>query len=152
MDDYKLLINGRKVPLLKARNSWAISLENITKKATVSKPANHENTGGTDTETGSGTDAETGDESQPTVTFPEEAPLIDMDNPYGENYEEYLSLMAYLMDENVKLLRMMDLIQINMREQYYGGFRIADYNTGVHAVLRINGKDYAVQKEYQPKE
>ena len=58
--------------------------------------------------------------------------------------------MAYLMDEDVKLLRMMDLIQINMREQYYDGFRIADYNTGLHAVLRINGEDYAVQKEYQP--
>ena len=130
VNDYKLLINGRKVPFLKGRQTWAISLENITKRA---KPAEKE-------------------QEEESITFPKETPLVDMDNPYGENYEEYLSLMAYLMDENVKLLRMMDLIQINMREQYYGGFRIADYNTGVHAVLRINGKDYAVQKEYQPKE
>ena len=130
INDYKLLINGKKVPFLKGPQTWAISLENIVKGARVQKAED--------------------EDAEDSVTFQKEAPLVDMDNPYGETYEEYLSLMAYLMDEDVKLLRMMDLIQINMREQYYDGFRIADYNTGLHAVLRINGEDYAVQKEYQP--
>lgn len=134
VNDYKLLINGRKIPIIKTESTWAISLNNITGKAKVHPK--HDSEG-------------TEQNEEQTVSFPKETPLVDMDTPYGENYEDYLSLMTYMMDEDVKLLRMMDLIQMNMRDQYYAGFRIEDYNTGIRTSLKVNGKDYTVERRYE---
>ncbi len=66
----------------------------------------------------------------------------------GEGYEDYLNLLLYGIDENVLLLRMMDLIQINMRYLFYEDFLLRDYNAGVKLSLGVNGKTYEVSKEY----
>ena len=79
-----------------------------------------------------------------------EVPLVDKDNPHGENYEDYLSLMACLVDEQVRILRMLDIMQINMKDQYYSGFRMENYHGGIDASITVNGEEYAVRKEYQP--
>ncbi len=122
-NDWKLLIDGKKVPLRKDDRSWAVDLEEITGKNLK--------------------------ESENPV-FQKKVRYIDPGNTSGEDYEGYLQVMCWMMDENTKILRMMDLMQINMKYLYYGGFRMRDYNAGLVATLRINGADYEIRKEYQP--
>lgn len=67
----------------------------------------------------------------------------------GRTYEEYLKLFVYTMDERVKILRIMDLIQINMRYLYYDSFLLREYNGGVKFVLEVEGRDHEMVKTYQ---
>jgi hypothetical protein len=61
-------------------------------------------------------------------------------NGNGENYEDYLRVLLYLEDREEKLLRCMDLIQINMKgsydedfdlKEYYGGFQFEAVAKGI---------------------
>lgn len=49
----------------------------------------------------------------------------------GETYQDYLSLLACTMDGRLRILRILDLIQINMRRYYYEDFLLREYNGGV---------------------
>ncbi|MGN0659305.1 MAG: DUF5702 domain-containing protein [Emergencia sp.] len=66
----------------------------------------------------------------------------------GENYEDYLRLFTYTMDERVLILRIMDLIQINMRYLYYDSFLLREYNGGVKFIMKVNGKEHEVARTY----
>jgi hypothetical protein len=55
------------------------------------------------------------------------------------------------MNSEIKILRVMDLIQINMRHAYYGDFRIRDYNGGLSCIVRVNGGEQEISKVYQGK-
>ena len=46
----------------------------------------------------------------------------------GMSYEDHLKLFIYAVDENVRILRIMDLIQMNMRYMYYDDFLLREYN------------------------
>ena len=122
--DYNLLINGKKVPLYKDRGSWATSLESIIK--------------------GGIREIDEGKEPE----CKEEVPCIDPGNETGEDYHDYLNAMLFMIDENVKLLRMMDLMQINMRYCCYSDFRIREYNTGLEAHFEANGADVKIKRKY----
>ena len=124
VNDYNLLINGKKVPLYKDRGSWALSLESVIKG------------GIKEHEEGEGVDVK------------EEVPCVDPGSEHGNTYEEYLSTMLFLMDEDVKLLRMMDLVQINMRYCHYADFRIREYSTGLKALFEVNGSEYELDRMY----
>ena len=123
-NDYKLLMNGKKVPMVKTQHSWAIDLESIT--------------GG-----------KVKEEENP--KFKSKVPYVDPGNTAGQEYRDYLELLCYLMDSDVKILRLMDLIQINMRCFYYGNFRLKDYNGGLRCVLRVNDEEQEIAKVYQGK-
>ncbi len=73
---------------------------------------------------------------------------IDMDNTVGENYENYLSLFMYIMDEETKLLRMMDLIQLNMKLNHYEDFLLKEYYVGLSLVLNVNDMNVVIEKSY----
>ena len=55
---------------------------------------------------------------------------IDKDNEKGNTYNEYLQAMIFLTNKDNRLLRMMDLIEINMKYCYYGNFSISSHYTG----------------------
>lgn len=67
----------------------------------------------------------------------------------GRDYEDYLKLFLYTMDEGVKILRIMDLIQINMRYLYYDTFLLREYNGGVKFVMEVDGTEHEVVKTYE---
>lgn len=67
----------------------------------------------------------------------------------GDTYEDYLSLLLMAMDENTRLLRMMDLIQINMRYNYYDTFLMDDYFGGVSYTFNMNGEICHVEETYE---
>lgn len=66
----------------------------------------------------------------------------------GEDYSDYLRLFTYTMDGRVRILRIMDLIQINMRYLYYDSFLLREYNGGVRFMMKVNGVDHEVVKKY----
>lgn len=73
---------------------------------------------------------------------------IDTGNQSGYGYEDYLTLLLYLMDGNTRLTRMMDVIQINMRYLYNGWFLLSERMCGVQYVIRVNGKEYFFADAY----
>lgn len=66
----------------------------------------------------------------------------------GEDYSDYLRLFTYTMDSRVRVLRIMDLIQINMRYLYYDSFLLREYNGGVRFVMKVNGVEHEMVKKY----
>ena len=66
----------------------------------------------------------------------------------GEDYSDYLRLFTYTMDGRVRILRIMDLIQINMRYLYYDSFLLREYNGGVRFVMKVNGVEHEMVKKY----
>lgn len=110
VNDYKLLVHGKKVPLMKDDKSWAIDLKSII-----------------------------------TNTNPD---YIETENQNGNTYNEYLLAMIFLMNTNDKLLRVMDLIQMNMKYCYYGDFNIANHYTGLKYNMEVNGKVHNFEAKY----
>lgn len=110
VNDYRLLMAGKKVPLTKDDSSWAIELTAILENRSEG--------------------------------------MIDKGNTRGDTYEDYLNVMIFAMDEEVRLLRMMDLIQINMRLLYYDDFLLKTYNGGLRCSLLVNGRRLDYFGEY----
>ena len=68
---------------------------------------------------------------------------------YGLNYDEYLMIMIMSLNDNVRLLRIMDLVQINMKYRYYRDFNLMEYYTGTRFSLEVNGKDHEFEDAYK---
>lgn len=66
----------------------------------------------------------------------------------GYNYQDYLGLFIALEDREVKLLRIMDLIQINMIGNYDENFLISDYFSGFGYQVTANGKKFNYEEAY----
>jgi len=64
-------------------------------------------------------------------------------------YDDYLMAMIMTMNDNVRLLRIMDLVQINMKFRYYRDFNMQEYYTGVRFTIKANGRDYEFEDEYR---
>lgn len=67
----------------------------------------------------------------------------------GLNYDEYLMLMIMSLNDNVRLLRIMDLVQINMKYRYYADFNLMEYYTGVRFTIDANGKSHEFEDSYK---
>ena len=68
---------------------------------------------------------------------------------YGLNYDEYLMIMIMSLNENVRLLRIMDLVQINMKYRYYKDFNLMEYYTGTRFTLEVNNRDHEFEDAYK---
>jgi len=70
------------------------------------------------------------------------------DNEKGNTYNEYLQAMIFLTNKDNRLLRMMDLIEINMKYCYYGNFSISSHYTGIDYSMDVNGRTHNFSAEY----
>ena len=66
----------------------------------------------------------------------------------GQSYRDYLRLMLYVLDRETKVLRMMDLIQINMKGTYYEDFLIREHYVGFRFECMVDGDRYAYTEKY----
>lgn len=66
----------------------------------------------------------------------------------GYDYEAYLQILMFFQDENIKLSRILDLIQINMRAEYDSEFLINEYSAGISVEVKANGRTYKHEKKY----
>ncbi len=155
VNDYRLLIRGKKVPFIKDEASWATDLDSIFAGSGRPSPGTGESVPPGDS-AGSGAGAAGGagsGESAGETVMPEiktEVGLIDPGNTHGETYQSYLRFLTALLDENIRILRMMDIIQLNMQNQVSPGFLLRDHYSGLEASFNVNGSEYEIENEYQP--
>jgi len=66
----------------------------------------------------------------------------------GFAYRDYLRLMLYILDRETKLLRMMDLMQINLKGTYSEDFLLREYHVGFRFECSVDGERYAYIEKY----
>jgi hypothetical protein len=66
----------------------------------------------------------------------------------GQDYKTYLRVLLFTMDREAKLLRMMDLIQINMKGTYNRSFTMREYYTGYRFKAEIKGDSFEYTQRY----
>jgi hypothetical protein len=103
VNDEKLIRAGKRVPILKEADHWALSI------------GFH-------------------DRISEGMVLPE--------REKGFTYQDYLKLFLALTDREVKLLRIMDLIQLNMIGNHNRNFLISDYHLGMDYDVVANGRRY----------
>ena len=119
-NDIKLLYDNNAVPLLKDDDNWALTADNVF-------------------------DIE---EGKDTLTKEEQREYILPQKVEGLTYSDYLKILLKVVPEETKALRIMDLIQINMKYTYYDSFLIKEYNCGLSYRLKINDIEYRFEDKY----
>lgn len=135
-EDLDDLYNDRRVPVIKTAEQWKTGLGAVLDSSEVREKLDEES-------------RELLDEKRdelPSVTGPLET-LAEV--RYGLNYDEYLMIMIMAMSQNERLLRIMDLVQINMKYRYYRDFNLMEYYTGTRFTIEVNGKDHEFEDAYK---
>ena len=73
---------------------------------------------------------------------------IDTGFEGGNNYSDYLNFLTWLMSEELLIMRIMDLVQINMEFVYDGDFLLKDCSGGLKLNMKVNGKGYEFTSDY----
>lgn len=66
----------------------------------------------------------------------------------GYDYKQYMQVLLFFQDRETKISRILDLIQINMRNSYNKDFLIAEHSVGIEIYAKINGRVYGYEKKY----
>ena len=135
-EDLEDLYRDKRVPILKSADQWKTGLGAVLDSSEVRKKLD--------------------DESKELLEEKREE-LSDLTNKtntvaqfkYGLNYDEYLMIMIMSLNEKTRLLRIMDLVQINMKYRYYKDFNLMEYYTGTRFNLEVNGKDHEFEDAYK---
>jgi len=122
-NDMRILEAGQTVPLIKSEETWALTLENAMESARSDD-----------------SDEEKG------IDFIE-PPVLE-----GQNYEGYLRILLGAVPEKSRILRAMDLIQINMKYLYCDYFLLKDYCSGLQFTLEVNGVKHEFTEAYDRQE
>ncbi|MCI8610072.1 MAG: hypothetical protein HFE73_10545 [Firmicutes bacterium] len=135
-NDMELLYDDKQVPLLKQDQNWALTLENVLGQGTSNEK------GKMDT-TIEGEKTDDNRRGNPNYISP---PVLE-----GIDYEGYLQILINMVPERTRLLRIMDLIQINMKYLYCDYFLLSDYYTGLHFSMEVNGRVHQFEENYERK-
>ena len=141
-NDLRRLEDGKKVPLIKSSVHWAISIENavwpeakqeiIELQETLEKNGEQENL-----ELGKSLHARK-----------KSSGYMEPQNKSGSEYEDYLRILLFLENSEIKLLRCMDLIQMNLKGSYHRDFDLKYLYGGFEFEAVIQGKTYAYIQKY----
>ncbi|MDR2610397.1 MAG: DUF5702 domain-containing protein [Clostridiales Family XIII bacterium] len=66
----------------------------------------------------------------------------------GLSYRDHLRALLYLTDRETKLLRVMDLLQINLKTDYDRDFLLREYYTGFRFTAQAGGDEFAYTETY----
>lgn len=119
-NDIAILYDQKEVALLKSDSSWALSLENAVSREDADEIENGEN-----------------------------RRYIRPQSMEGANYETYLRILMNAVPEQTRILRAMDLIQINMKYLYCDYFRLRDYYVGLKYEILVNDKKHLFEERYE---
>ena len=132
-NDIKLLYDDKSVPFIKRDENWALSAENVF--------------GGTAEEAAEMLDADaSGAEDDKDERGG--GSYVEPQAVEGAGYGDYLTILLCGLPEETKLLRVMDLIQLNLKFTYREEFLIQELYTGLDFSLVVNGKDYDFTQSY----
>lgn len=135
-EDMKTLTDGGNVPIIKTAGSWKTSLSSVIHSQKLQEKL---------------------DEEAKMLLAENEGEIADMKAGQGSptggktglDYDEYLLLMLSFIDDDTRILRIMDLIQINMKYRYYRDFNMMEYYTGVRYCMKANGRSYEFEESYK---
>lgn len=127
-NDLKILYAGKTVPILKKDENWAISLENLLAAEYGISPS--------------------GEELPEGQKYEEEKNYLPPKKIEGRDYEGYLRILIAAMPQETLLLRMMDIIQINMKYLYCEWFLMDDYYTGLRYSIEVNKRKHEFEETY----
>ena len=129
-NDVKLLYAGKTVPLVKKDENWATSLENMLAEEYSCDAEGNELVGTSSDSSESGS----------SYILPQKVE--------GQDYEDYLKIFVAALPKETKKVRILDLIQINMKYLYCDYFLIDDYYTGLSYSIEINGGKHEFEEWY----
>ena len=134
--DLEVLYDNGRVPVLKTGDQWMTDLESVIGSKEVRDKLDDETRQLLD---------ESGEEIHGLPGIGNAAKIITE----GLCYDEYLVLMTLCMNGNTRLLRIMDIVQINMKYRYYRDFNLMEYHTGVRYALTADGNSYEFEDSYR---
>ena len=135
-EDLEALYHDRRVPVLKSPDQWKTDISAVLGSDKVRDKLDDESRELLEEKSG-----ELSDLSGAVSTVTQ---FRD-----GLNYDEYLMIMIASLSDSVRLLRIMDLIQINMKYRYYEDFNLLEYYTGVRFTIEANGKNHEFEDAYK---
>ncbi|MCL1809790.1 MAG: DUF5702 domain-containing protein [Clostridiales bacterium] len=127
-NDWRLLLEGRKVPLVKTNKSWALSLKSVARFKKIKN--------------------DDGEVEGVNATAKKISKCVYPPANTGLSYEGYLRIFLFIENREYKLMRVMDLIQLNLRGSYYGDFLIKDHYTGFSLEAVVSGKKFEYEQKY----
>ena len=133
MDD---LYGDRRVPILKTADQWKTGLSAVLDSSEVREKLDEES-------------RSLLDEKREEISGLSGAIETTAQFKYGLNYDEYLMIMIMSLNESERLLRIMDLVQINMKYRYYRDFNLMEYYTGTRFTIEVNGKNHEFEDTYK---
>ncbi len=133
--DVQDLLNGERVPIMKTADTWKTGLESVLNDNSMKEKLDEESQKMLQEKEGEIQES-IGETAQKTVTE-------------GLTYEDYLMILILATNSETRTLRVMDLVQINMKYRYYRDFNLAEYYGGVSFTMNVNGKKFSFEKEYQ---
>ena len=74
--------------------------------------------------------------------------LVEPEDKSGLRYEDYLRILLFMLDRETKLLRIMDLMQINLKGTYAEDFLMREYYTGYRFSGIVDGDIYEYIEKY----
>ena len=135
-EDLEDLYTDKRVPVLKTPEQWKTGLGAVLDSEEVEKKLDDES-------------KELLEEKQDEVSDIAKKLKTATHFKDGLSYDEYLMLMILSMNDNVRLLRIMDLVQINMKYRYYRDFNLMEYYIGTRFTIDANGKSHVFEDEYK---
>lgn len=134
-EDVKELLDNKRVPFIKKKGEWKVSLDSVLGNEKFSEKIDDESR------------KIMNENSEQLKEMSKTGSFVGKMN--GQTYEEYLLLMILITPKDLRTRRIMDLIQINMKYRHYDDFNFDEYNCGVRFNLKINGKSYEVNDSYK---
>jgi hypothetical protein len=137
-NDMKLLRAGEKVALIKNHDNWAVDIAAVPQIVFAFLSSASAEDGGV-------TSAGIAKTSEDAARYMGAAKPRDGN---GFAYGDYIRLFLFFTSRENKLLRSMDLIQINMKTGYYEAFLLREHYTGLRYELLMNGDSYRYRQSY----
>lgn len=134
--DMKVLLENKRVPIMKDDDSWKTDLGGILKKDEIVEKLDDEA-------------KELLDKNYDEINKDKSGHGGNGTLKDGLSYEDYLMTMITAMNSNIRTLRIMDLVVINMKYRYYEDFNMDEYHVGVSYSLKPGIRQHEFEEEYK---
>lgn len=135
-EDLDDLYSDRRVPVIKTPTQWKTSLTSVISSKEFEKELDDES-------------KELLSEKKDEISEIGKGLQTVTQFKDGLNYDEYLMIMILAMNENTRLLRIMDLVQINMKYRYYRDFNLMEYYTGTRFTIDEGIRSHVFEEAYK---
>lgn len=135
-EDMDTLLDGGKVPFMKNAKTWQTDVDSLLDSDDFKGELDQESRDKVGDEED---DIREMNGSSGTNSRPDK----------GQTYDDYLMVMMMLVNKDVRTLRLMDVVQINMKYWHYRDFNMMEYFTGVRFSINANGRSYDFEDSYK---